>query len=543
MAHLTVIRGLNAGKRFDLKKSGNTIGRNPDCDIVFAVSAVSREHARIEWRDNKFFIEDLHSRNDTFVNDNRLEPNRPTPLGPGDRIRICDFVCEFADESENFQQRLNEDTGTVISSLQAGSGNVLATQPAERLRILLEISNNLASNVEMNRLLPSILDGLFQIFRQADRAFVIVKEEPAGRFVPVAIKTRRESDESTARFSRTILNQCLEQRQALLIEDAAQSQQLQLAASISGLKVRSIMAGPMISQEGEVFGIIQIDTQDRLRKFNQDDLQLLLAVVNQAAVALNNVKLHDDLIRRQRMQREIEVAKEVQRSFLPNALPSLQDYEFFAHYQAARDVGGDFYGFLNMSSGKLAIGIGDVAGKGIPAALMMARITGDMNLAVLSENDPARAVMKMNALFHQAGISDRFVAFLLCILEPQTGCLTFVNAGQMPPLIRRHNGSVEEPSPSSKNGLPLGIQSDFAYDACPVQLNAGDCLVLCTDGITDASNEKNESFGKGRLLKALASAPNCASSMGEYLLNTIDDFATAPTQFDDMTLVCVSRRS
>jgi serine phosphatase RsbU (regulator of sigma subunit)/pSer/pThr/pTyr-binding forkhead associated (FHA) protein len=543
MAYLTVIRGLNAGKRFELKRGANSIGRNPDCDIVFAVSAVSREHARIEWRDDRFFIEDLRSRNDTFVNDNKLEPNRPTPLGPGDRIKICDYVCEFSDDSENSLKRINEDTGTVISSLQASSGNAFAAQPAERLRVLLEISNNLARNVEMNRLLPSILDGLFQIYRQADRAFVIVKEETTDRFVPLAVKTRRERDESTARFSRTILNQCSEERRALLIEDAAEDKQLQLAASISGVKVRSIMAAPMISPDDEVFGVIQVDTQDRNRKFNQDDLQLLIAVVNQAAVALNNVKLHDDLIRRQRTQREIEVAKEVQLSFLPNTLPTLPGYDFFAHYQAAREVGGDFYGFLKAPSDKLAIGIGDVAGKGIPAALLMARITGDMNLAVLSESDPAHAVMKMNALFHQTGFSDRFVAFLLCILEPQTGCLTFVNAGQVPPLIRRSNGIVEEPGSATKNGLPLGIESDFAYDSCPVKLEPGDCLVLCTDGITDATDEKNETFGKERLLKAVKNGPSNAPELGESLLNTVEDFATAPTQFDDMTLVCVSRRS
>src|SRR5947209_7151568 len=98
MAHLQVIRGLNAGQRFELKKGINSIGRNPDCDIVFPVSAVSREHARIEWRDNKFYLEDLRSRNDTYINDNKIEPNRPTPLGTGDRIRICDYYCEFVDD-------------------------------------------------------------------------------------------------------------------------------------------------------------------------------------------------------------------------------------------------------------------------------------------------------------------------------------------------------------------------------------------------------------------------------------------------------------
>jgi sigma-B regulation protein RsbU (phosphoserine phosphatase) len=543
MPHLTVIRGTNIGHRFDLKKGSNTIGRNPDCDIVFGVTAVSREHARIYWRNDRYFIEDLKSRNQTFVNDNRVEASNPVLLGPGDRIRICDYVCEFVDETSPIRVRDNDDTGTVVSSLQAGSASVLAAQPAERLRSLLEMTNALARSVEISRLYPSIIDGLFQIFRQADRGFIIVKDETSGKFIPQVIKARREKDELSARFSRTILNKCIDDRQAVLIEDTSQNQQMQLASSISDFKVRSIMAAPMISPDDEVFGIIQVDTQDRSRKFTQDDLQLLVAIANQAGVAIENVNLHEDVVRRQRMQREIEVARQVQLSFLPNNVPQVPGYDFFAHYRAAREVGGDFYGFLNMHSDKLAIGVGDVAGKGIPAALLMARITGDMNLAVLSEHDPARAVMKMNALFHQAGFPDRFVTFLLCILEPNSGCLTFVNAGQVPPLIRRSSGKVEELNQPDQNGLPLGVEEEFAYVSCLHSLEPGDCLVLCTDGITDASNLKNESFGKERLLQALASGPAESAALGDHLLTAVEDFATAPTQFDDMTLVCVSRRS
>src|SRR5438552_17949900 len=115
MPHLTVIRGLTAGQRFELKQVLNTIGRNPDCDIVFSVTAVSREHARIKWRDDKYYLEDLKSRNLTFLNDAKVDPSQPVALSPGDRIRICDFVCEFVDESQ-LGARETEDTGTVVSS-------------------------------------------------------------------------------------------------------------------------------------------------------------------------------------------------------------------------------------------------------------------------------------------------------------------------------------------------------------------------------------------------------------------------------------------
>lgn len=542
MPFLVVVRGPNAGQRFELKKGTNVIGRNPECEIVFSVSAVSREHARIVWRNNRFFIEDLKSRNLTVLNDIKVEADKPMPLGPGDKIKICDFFCEYVDETEQAGPE-EGDGGTVVSSVQAGaaSGNILATQPAERLRVLLEISNTLARSVEVGPLLPQILEGLFQVFRQADRGFFIV-QDANGHFVPKAIKARRERDESSARFSKTILKKCMDHAEALLIEDAAQNEQFQMAASISDFKIRSIMAAPLVSSDGEVFGIIQVDTQDRLRKFTQEDLQLLIAVANQAAVALDNVKLHENLNLRQKMARELELAVEVQRCFLPNKLPDFADFEFFAHYKAAREVGGDFYGFLHMPHERLALTVGDVAGKGVPAALLMARVSGDVNLAVLSEPDAAHAVMRLNCLFHQAGISDRFVAFLLCILDQGTGKVTLVNGGQVPPLLRRADGTVEEYVADDKNGLPLGVIEDFAYESVEVQLNPGDCLLLCTDGITDANNVANEQFGKDRLVNAIKTGSTDAPNLGKHVLRAVEQFATAPEQFDDMTLVCLSRR-
>lgn len=541
MPYLVVVRGPNGTQRFELKQGTNVIGRNPECDIVFSVSAVSREHARIVWRNSKFYLEDLKSRNLTLLNDTKVEADKPMPLGPGDKIKICDFYCEYVDESAKSGD--GEDTGTVVSSVQAGASsiNVLATQPAERLRVLLEVSNSLARAVELGPLMPRILEGLFQVFRQADRGFIIVQDD-TGHFVPRAIKTRRERDEASARFSKTILKKCMEQGEALLIEDAAQVEQIQLAASISDFKIRSIMAAPMVSSDGEVFGIMQVDTQDRTRKFNQEDLQLLVAVANQAAVALDNVKLHDNLNLRQKMAREIELAVEVQKCFLPNKLPELPQYQFYAHYEAAREVGGDFYGFLNMPGDKLALSVGDVAGKGVPAALLMARVSGDVNLAVLSEPNAAGAVKRLNHLFQQAGISDRFVAFLLAVLDQATGQVTLVNAGQVPPLLRRANGTVEEYACEDKNGLPLGIMEDFEYCAIDIQLQPGDCLVLCTDGITDANNEKKQTFGRDRLMAAMKNGPADAPTLGNHILRTVEEFATAPEQFDDLTLVCLSRK-
>jgi phosphoserine phosphatase RsbU/P len=537
MPYLIIQRGPQAGHRFPLQKDSNIIGRSPtECQIVLEATAVSRKHARVYFQDDRYFLQDLGSRNQTLLNNTRVDPDRPVPIGHGDQLKICDFVCEFIDESNS------NGSGTVVSSIQPASGNFLATQPAERLRVLLEISNSLARAVEIEPLLPRILDGLFLVFPQADRGFIIVRND-VGEFVPLAVKTRRERDEASARFSRTLLHKCMDDGEAVLIEDTGKNDPIQMAVSISEFKIRSIMAAPLVSSDGTVFGIIQVDTQDRKRKFDQEDLQLLAAVANQAAVAIDNVKLHENLSQRQKVQHEVELAKVVQRAFLPHTLPQVPNFEFFAHYRAAGEVGGDFYSFLNMAQGRIALAVGDVAGKGIPAALLMARVCGDINLAVLSESEPDRMVKRMNCLFHQAGISDRFVAFLLCLLDPETGHVTLVNAGQVPPLLRRADGTVEEHACNEKNGLPLGVEGDFPYEACQFVLKPGDCLVLCTDGITDAMNLRNEQFGKERLLKTIRSGSPSAPALGEQLLGAVDKFATAPTQFDDMTLVCLSRRA
>jgi phosphoserine phosphatase RsbU/P len=542
MPYLLIQRGPQAGQQFPLRKEGNVIGRSPqECQIVLEATAVSRKHARIFFRDNRYYVEDLWSRNKTLLNNSEVAPDRPLPLGAGDVIKICDFLCQYVDEANPFKEP-TPDTGTVVSSIQPASGNFLATQPAERLRILLGISNSLARAVEIEPLLPRILDALFQVFLQADRGFIIVQDDH-GDFVPLAVKARKERDEVNARFSRTLLRKCMEGGEAVLIEDTGRNEPMQMAVSISEFKIRSIMAAPLVSSDGTVFGIIQVDTQDKLRKFTPDDLQFLVAVANQAAVAIDNVKLHESVAERQRVQREVELAKQVQRSFLPHTLPRMEGYEFFAHNQAAREVGGDFYSFLDMSGGRIALAVGDVAGKGIPAALLMARVCGDINLAVLSETEPAKMVKKMNDLFQQAGINDRFVAFLLCILDPATGLLTVVNAGQVPPLLRKAEGRVEEHACNEKNGLPLGVEENSPYEACQILMQPGDCLVMCTDGITDASNEEDVAFGRERLLATIKQGPRTAPELGESILRAVEQFATAPNQFDDMTLVCLSRRA
>src|SRR5262249_55640447 len=157
------------------------------------------------------------------------------------------------------------------------------------------------------------------------------------------------------------------------------------------------------------FGVIQLDTQDRFKKFTQDDLRLLLAVAGQAAIAVENATLHQNLVARAGLERDLKLAHQVQMSFLPKKLPQAKGYEFFAHYESAQEIGGDYYDFIPLPDARMGIMVGDVAGKGVPAALLMAKVSADARFCALAENSLADFVFRLNELLQEAGMLDRFV--------------------------------------------------------------------------------------------------------------------------------------
>jgi serine phosphatase RsbU (regulator of sigma subunit)/pSer/pThr/pTyr-binding forkhead associated (FHA) protein len=559
MAYLHILKGTNQGQKITLM--GGTeffLGRNTESHVVINDPAVSRVHARILLIQGKYFLEDgdgkNKSRNGTFVNTRLLEKER-IALKNNDRIKICDFLCNFYEEDERKplpkELRREEEepeeadtSSTVEATLSHSSHQILESQPAEKLKFLLEITTQLAQTFDQNVLLPRVVEILFQFFKQADRGFIIIKEEGSdNKLIPMAIKTRRAHEETTARFSRTIVNKCIQTGQAFLSEDASADKKIDPSASIADARIRSVMCVPLLTRDtNQAFGVIQLDSQDRNKRFTPDDLKLLMAVASQAAVAMENAKLHDVLLARDRFQRDMELARQVQRSFLPKKLPEVQGYSFFAHYQAAQEVGGDYYDFIPLPQQGLAIMLGDVAGKGVPAALLMAKISSDARFSMLTETTPEVAVMELNAQLHQAGLSDRFVTLAAGLLDPTRHQMTFVNAGHLSPLIyRKATGTLEEVVPRELTGFPLGVVEDFSYDPCPVSLMPGDCILTFTDGVTDAKNKQDADFQMQGVYNALKEGPFTPQAMGARLVKAIEQHSLGCKQHDDITIVCFGR--
>ena len=267
---------------------------------------------------------------------------------------------------------------------------------------------------------------------------------------------------------------------------------------------------------------------------------MLVSVACQAAFAVENAQLHEAAMHDQALKRELAVAHEVQRGFLPSAAPRIPEYDFFDFYEPASQLGGDYYDYVELPGGRLAVVVADVSGKGISASLLMAKLSAETRYCLASEPEPAQAMARLNRGFCDSGWEDRFVTMVLSVLDPRRHEVTIVSAGHLPPLWRSGTGVVE-PVADAEGGLPLGVDRNADYAPCVMPLLPGDTLILYTDGITEAMNAKDELYGFPRLLAVLSSDADCVNLLGRHILDDVKRFVGARPQSDDMCLACFGR--
>jgi CheY-like chemotaxis protein len=231
---------------------------------------------------------------------------------------------------------------------------------------------------------------------------------------------------------------------------------------------------------------------------------------------------------RERLKLDLELARGVQRGFLPESPPDLPGYEFFAHYESAYELGGDYYDFILLPGGRVAILVGDVAGKGVTAALLMAKLSADVRSCMRAADDPAVAFSLLNSLMNRSGIGDRFVTLVAAVLDPGCHTVTLVNAGHPPPLLyHRATCTVGEAISNEVAGLPLGVLDRFEYASCQVLLEAMDV--------------NNVPFQAKGVFAAVQGAPYSPRALGERVVTVVKQFAAGRSQHDDIALVGFGR--
>lgn len=559
MPSLVANNGPEAGKSYELDDGEYVLGRHPDCDIVIDVGAVSRYHCKVFVTSSDSDVEDLKSRNGTFINET-VSVGR-TRLVAGDEIRICDVVFTYHIEDASDTTPPIEDSSvsaviiddesdtsssTIMSKLDVIStrGKAQLAASAElKLNALIEITQSLGKALELDEVLPQVLDSLFRIFHQADRGFVGLLDED-GTLVPKWTKLRRENSNDTIRVSRTIANQVVQTKEAVISADAANDERFEMSQSIADFRIRSMMCAPLLDGENNAVGILQIDTLDQRQRFQNEDLELLVSIAFQAAISIDNTRLHEERFQERFLQRTIErdlqLAKDVQNAFLPRTQPDIDGYDFFDYYEAANQIGGDYYDYIRLVDGRLVVVVADVVGHGIAAAMLMAKLSAEARFCLASESDPAAAVTQLNERMCQFDLN-RFVTFVMVTLDPNTHVATIVNAGHPTPIYRHVDGSLEAPSEDEAR-LPIGVMDGVEYAAATVTLQPGESLTLFTDGLDEAMNTAGDQFTVERMRKIVAVSDGNPKEIGNSLLTQVRQHLGSHPQDDDMCLVVLRRK-
>jgi serine phosphatase RsbU (regulator of sigma subunit) len=425
-------------------------------------------------------------------------------------------------------------------NLSSGAIPIRKTTAEARLRAVLSINKALGRTLDLDTLLPKMLAGLFEVFAQADRALVLLRE--GDRLTPKAVRHRKGHLESIE-YSKTIARKAMDDQQAILSEDVATDARFPLTRSIQDFQIRSVMCVPLLSPAGDALGVIQVDTRDPRRKFDDDDMQVLAALASQASVAVEYAQLHKEMVKQARLQKEIDIARDVQCSFLPKSTPDVEGYGFWAYYLAAGKVGGDFYDFLRLPNGKQAVLLGDVSGKGIPAALMMAKASTVCKVALLNHPDNlADAMHAINNEVCDVSVQAAFITLAICLIDPRTHEITLGNAGHMSPVFRRADGTIEEPADENIRGYPLGVERDFRYRTHATPLKPGESVLLFSDGVSEAMNCRGELYSSERIHRHLAGLSGAGpAELGKTLVEDVRRYLGDCDQNDDISLVVFRR--
>ncbi|MFV0444856.1 MAG: SpoIIE family protein phosphatase [Planctomycetaceae bacterium] len=590
MAVLSVVRGSTPGSTVTLTGERTIIGRHPGCQVVFDSPAISRHHAQILESHGSFYVEDLRSRNGTFLNGKQLEGR--SPLQNGDQIRISDVLLAFQDNSTptasdkalsgRTRTEAHDDTddltpvdegGMAVTGEQStvdDDSRILvlkdrfdeppfdppllgeldskradesrsSVRPEAKLRAVLEIARALGGELRVDKLLQLVLDKLFSTFPQAEQGFILMKDEATSRLRVMATKSRTATKQGEAVVvSMTVVRAAMESGKALLSGNVQKDQRFSKSASLSRMQIRSMMCVPLLDHDGHSIGVIQVVTRNPDFEFTREDLDLLDAVAAQGALAIENAKMHEALLEQRDLDRDLEFATQVQLGFLPKSKPQCPGYTFADYYEAALRVGGDYFDYITLPDGRQAITVADVAGKGVPAALLMARLYASTRFQLLTNKDIAEAVTRLNAEISTSGLGHRFVTFLAMVLDPKMHKLTIVNAGHPPPTMRCVDGTLVQLGRDTSS-LPLGILPTQEYRSSTVSISPGSLVMAFTDGVTEAMTEGRETYGQERFSNFLTAAEGSVDAVVKDLVADVETFAGDGPIRDDTCIVAFQR--
>jgi serine phosphatase RsbU (regulator of sigma subunit)/pSer/pThr/pTyr-binding forkhead associated (FHA) protein len=551
MADLLVNHPSGESDNFPLSRLRVTIGRSARSDVCIPDAFASRLHAEVRQEGDFYWLHDLGSANGTRYNGAPVKS--PLQLQPGGEIQIGETKIVFNDDQQeprtlsstliaDSTKALDPATTVSLASKKNPTTDILESSFSSRtdlLGLISKVGVALLSSSGLDETLNQVASLVFQAV-PAERVIIMLRNAKSKEGMEIKVARVRGVDEpiNEVRISRTIMNEVIENGKSVLTSDAQQDPRF-ASQTLILQGIRSVLAVPLSVDEHDVFGIIYADSPTSATTFKTEHLDILTTLASVAAIRVENASLLDERINRERMERELELATEIQQRFQPSGPPTVEGYEFQGISFSCYEIGGDYYDFIPRADGSMLIALGDVSGKGTAAALLMSSLHAAIHGQVAAKTPLHDAVVSVNQYLTENTPSNRFVTLFVAELSPNTGVLRYINAGHNPPLMGRADGSMEQ---LTSGGLPLGMMALAEYEVGEVMLNNGDVLVVYSDGVSEANNLAEEEFGLDRLTEVLkTNLTHSASAIRDKVESALSQFTgTAPAN-DDITLVIVKK--
>ncbi len=534
------------GKRKSVPLAGKpiTLGRAPTCDLSYPDDAgLSRQHLSIEPENDSFYLTDLGSKNGTVHNGKRISGR--TAIYPGDRMMAGHLILSLSASSRA--------SGSTLSALRlpaSSSATVIFTEGHDSSAENAETSD--LSLLIQGKEAPSHFDAVSALIRAGNElsgqrplpelfAFILqLAIESVGADRGVLFTLENDALHLQAirgegfTISQSVRDRVLNRKESVLVRDTTSDEAFRESRSIIESNIRTLMAVPLQTRDCMV-GLLYVDSPSRVRQFSKDDLNLLTVMANVAAIRIEQSRFAEMDKVRELLERELQQAAAIQCQYLPRAAPQIPGLDLAGFNEPCRTVGGDYFGFFPYQDGSIALIVGDVSGKGMPASLMMMGLQARAEVILREPGSLSEALTQLNRLTAEHCPAGRFITLFLCRLDPGNGTLIYANAGHNPPVILRADGKCEK---LTEGGPVLGIMPHIRYGEFEVPVGKGDLLALYSDGITEAATPDDEEFETENLISTLrANEDRPASEMIQQVTEAIAKWTAGAPPADDVTLV------
>lgn len=409
-----------------------------------------------------------------------------------------------------------------------------AKREALEKNLLYEIGKKLSSSLSLNAVLNEIMASLKQAIEYSTGGIFIVNTEKneIDSIYTVGYEACTEAD-FHLKFGQGLVGHVAKTGQPVIVNDVTKDEHyIDLHCD-----TKSEMVVP-IKLDSRIIGVFNIES-DRLSAYDEDDLSLMTAFASQAAISIERARMHDQLLAGQKLQEQLNIAREIQQTFLPKEDLKLAGYDITGKNVSSGDVGGDYYDFIRIVEHQVGIAIADVSGKGIPASLLMASFRASL-IAEIRNNYSIRTIcQKVNALMCESVKPGNFVTAVYGVLDAKNHVLTFANCGHNLPVLVRKNGDVEY---LREGGPVMGVTPAAVYEERPLYINVGDLVVLYTDGVVEVFDEEGREYGLDGLIETLQKNRHGSSAdIEEAIYENVHRFASAKHAFDDFTMIVLKR--